>query len=111
MQTETNQEKEVKFSITVYVHGIKKKCRKSERHSFKLGYIDYNGGSFDKGEVSQRARDIVATNMKTVCSPISVQMLRTEWKKDDYGTVMTFTMFDERHVNFKIDTLLNEVLK
>lgn len=110
METQAESNTQVKFSINVYVYGVKKKCRKSERHSFKLGYIDWNEGSFNKEEISQKARDIVASNMKTASSPISVQMLRVELKKDSWGTSQTFMMFDERHVNFKVETLLNEAL-
>jgi hypothetical protein len=95
---------EVKFKISVYVFGVKRKCRKAERHSLDLGYIDYNDGSFDKESVSAKARDIVATNMKSILSPLSIQMLRVELQKDDFGTMMKFTMFDDRHVNFKIES-------
>jgi len=102
---------QVKFSISVYVVGVKKRCRKAERHSLKLGSIDYNDGSFDKEEISQRARDIVATNMKSVSSPIKVQMLRTEISSDNGFTSTKFMMYDERHVNFTVDSALNEALK
>jgi hypothetical protein len=112
MEMETQQnEKQVKFSITVYVHGVKKKCRKSERHSLKLGSIDWNEGSFDKEAVSQRARDIGATNMKSTSGRIQVQMLRVEFKKENGFTSTSFMMFDERHVNFNVDTQLNEALE
>jgi hypothetical protein len=109
MQAENTTE--IKFSISVYVHGVKKKCRKVERHSLKLGYIPYNDGSFDKEAISQKVRDIVATNMKSVSSPIQVQMLRIELKKDEWGYSQTFAMFDERHVNFAVETALQEALK
>jgi hypothetical protein len=102
---------EIKFSISVYVHGVKKKCRKTERHSLKLGSIPYNDGVFDKEAISQKARDIVATNMKSVSSPIQVQMLRVEIGKEMGFTSTKFLMFDERHVNFKVETALQEALK
>jgi hypothetical protein len=110
---ETNQENstQIKFSISVYVVGVKKKCRKVEKHFLKLGYIDYNEGIFDKDAVSQKARDIVATNMKSVSSALKVQMLRVELKKDEWGTSQSFEMYDKRHVYFTVDTALNDALK
>jgi hypothetical protein len=95
--------KKVVFEINVYVFGVKRKCRKSEKHSFKLGSIDYNDGAFNQDEIEQKARDIVATNMKEVQGQfITVQMLRVE-KSSDNGFISTsFQMFDERHVNFQV---------
>jgi hypothetical protein len=91
--------KRVVFEINVYVFGVKRKCRKSEKHSFKLGSIDYNEGAFNRDDIEQRARDIVATNMKAVEGQyIAVQMLRVE-----IGDMFkTFEMFDKRHVNFQV---------
>ena len=91
--------KRVVFEIRVYVFGVKRKCRKSEKHSFKLGSIDYNDGVFNHDDIEQRARDIVATNMKAVEGQfITVQMLRVE-----IGDMFkTFEMFDKRHVNFQV---------
>lgn len=91
--------KRIVFEINVYVFGVKRKCRKSERHSFKLGSIDYNEGAFNQDDITQRAYDIVATNMKQVeGSNITVQMLRVEIG-DHFKT---FEMFDKRHVNFLV---------
>lgn len=89
--------KRVVFEISVYVYGIKKRCRKAEKHSLKLGSIEYNDGAFNREEIEQKARDIVATNIKTVMGDkIQVQLLRVEIG-DHFKT---FEMFDKRHVNF-----------
>ncbi len=94
-----SENKRVVFEVNVYVFGVKRKCRKSEKHSFKLGSIDYNDGAFNQDEIEQKARDIVATNMKEVQGQfITVQMLRVE-----IGDMFkTFEMFDKRHVNFQV---------
>lgn len=95
--------KRIVFEINVYVFGVKRKCRKSEKHSFKLGSIDYNEGAFSQDEIEQKARDIVATNMKEVQGQfIKVQMLRVEKSSDNGFTSTSFQMFDDRHVNFEI---------
>jgi len=95
--------KRVVFEINVYVFGVKRKCRKSEKHSFKLGSIDYNEGAFNRDDIEQRARDIVATNMKAVEGQyITVQMLRVEKSSDNGFTSTSFQMFDDRHVNFQV---------
>ena len=94
--------KRVVFEINVYVFGVKRKCRKSEKHSFKLGSIDYNEGAFNRDDIEQRARDIVATNMKAVEGQfITVQMLRVEKSSDNGFTSTSFQMFDNRHVKFQ----------
>jgi hypothetical protein len=95
--------KRIVFEINVYVFGVKRKCRKSEKHSFKLGSIDYNEGAFSRDDIEQRARDIVATNMKAVEGQyITVQMLRVEKSSENGFTSTSFQMFDDRHVNFQI---------
>ena len=89
--------KRVVFEISVYVYGVKKRCRKAEKHSLKLGSIDWNEGAFNREEIEQKARDIIATNIKTIVGDkIQVQMLRVEI--GDF--FKTFEMFDKRHVNF-----------
>ena len=98
-----SENKRVLFEISVYVFGVKRKCRKADRHSFKLGSIDWNEGAFSQDEIEQKARDIVATNMKEVQGQfIKVQMLRVEKSSDNGFTSTSFQMFDDRHVNFEI---------
>jgi hypothetical protein len=92
--------KEIKFDIKVYVHGVKKRCRKSDRHSLSLGSIDYNEGNFNKEEIIEKARAIVAENMKTVESPLQIQMLRVEYGEH----FRSMEMFDKRHVHFKVES-------
>jgi hypothetical protein len=98
-----SENKRVLFEISVYVYGVKRKCRKAERHSLKLGSIDWNEGAFNREEIEQKARDIVATNMKELRGDkIQVQMLRVEKSSDNGFTSTKFQMFDERHVNFNL---------
>jgi hypothetical protein len=94
-----SETKKVVFEIRVYVFGIKRKCRKADRHSFNLGSIDYNDGAFNRDEIEQKARDVVATNMKELIGDkIQVQLLRMEIGEH----FRSFEMFDKRHVNFNL---------
>lgn len=54
------------FKVYVYFLGIKKRCRKSERHSLKVSYIDYNDGIVDFDKLNQLVRDSLETNVKWI---------------------------------------------
>lgn len=99
------EQTQVKFRISVWAWGVKKRCRKAEKHSFSLGYIDYNDGQFNKDEIAEKARAIVETNMKSF-SKVSVSLLRVEI--GDH--LERWEMFDKRHVFFNVETPLIEQL-
>lgn len=98
------------YKIWVSCTGVKKRCRKPDRHSFSLGYIPYNEGSFDKAEIEAKARDFVATNMKSLIGKASVSLNVVEREKDDYGIIESFQMFDPRNITFQLNSTLENEL-
>ena len=54
------------FKVYVYFMGIKKRCRKSERHFLKVSYIEYNDGIVDFDKLNQLVRDSLETNVKWI---------------------------------------------
>jgi len=90
------------FRISVFVIGVKRRCRKVDRHHLSGGYMPYNDGVFDRCEVEQKARDMVDTNMKSA-NKIQVRLTKVEFKEEDNGiTIESFLMFDDAHVSFDI---------
>jgi len=67
-------EKQKLFKISINVVGIKKRCRKVERHFLRAGYVPYNDGEFNKEELEQKVKDVVSSNMKTVTSDIIISL-------------------------------------
>ena len=94
------------FKISVAVTGVKKRCRKSEFHVLRGGYIPYNGGSFDREAVEGMARGLVDSNMKQVNSRIIVHLDRIE--KGDF--METWEMFSDKNIKFELKTPLENEL-
>jgi hypothetical protein len=92
---------ETMFRMSVFVVGVKKRCRKVDRHHLNGGYMPYNDGVFDRCEVEQKARDMVDTNMKSA-NKIHVKLTKVEFKEDNGITIESFLMFDDAHVAFDI---------
>jgi len=92
---------EVMFRMSVFVVGVKKRCRKVDRHHLNMGYLPYNDGVFDRCEVEQKARDMVDTNMKSA-NKIQVRLTKVEFKESNGITMESFLMFDDAHVSFDI---------
>jgi len=65
-----------KFRISIQLIGIKKRCRKSERHFFHFGHIPYLNGKvqFRKEQIINQVRDWIDTNMKEVHSQVRVNL-------------------------------------
>jgi hypothetical protein len=65
-----------KFRLSVSVTGVKKKCRKPDRHLFNMGYMEYNPNMTDeqKQEVVQKAKDLLAVNMKSFLNGFTVNL-------------------------------------
>lgn len=98
------------YRISVTCQGVKKRCRKTERHYLKMGYIPYNDGVFNQAEIEAQARDFIATNMKSIIGKPKVSLSFTERKKDDYGTIETFQLFDSRNIDFVLNSALENEL-
>lgn len=77
------------FRISVKINGIKKRCRKSDRHTFKLGYCDLEDLKLKDFEL--KAYDIIDTKMRI-----------TDYATLDYvlvkvnGDMETWAPFDDR---------------
>ena len=92
---------EVMFRMSVFVVGVKKRCRKVDKHHLNGGYLPFNDGNFDRGEVEQKARDMVDTNMKSV-NKVHVKLTKVEFKEMNGITMESFLMYDDAHVSFDI---------
>jgi hypothetical protein len=94
---------EVKFRVSVFVTGVKKRCRKVDTHTLSLGYIDYNDGIFDKSDLENKARALLQENMKSVVT-VAVNLTRVEIDRSESGYAMEkFLMFDKRHAFFRLE--------
>lgn len=94
------------FKISVAVTGVKKRCRKSEFHVFRGGYIPYNEGSFDREAVEAVARGLVDSNMKQVNSRVMIHLDRIE--KGDF--MERWEPFSNKNVKFELLTPLENEL-
>ena len=54
------------FKVYVNFMGVKKRCRKSERHSLKVTYIDYNDGIIDYEALNALMASFLQTNVKSI---------------------------------------------
>ena len=95
------------FRIGISVDGIKKRCRKSDRHYFHAGYIPYNNGDFNKEEIENLAKGLVETNMKTLKSKVYVILNHV---KVDNG-IETWEMFGKTNVRFELNSSLENALQ
>jgi hypothetical protein len=68
-ESEVTKHEETKhFKVYVNFIGIKKKCRKSDRHSLKVTYIDYNDGIVDYDSLNILVASFLLTNVKSIDS-------------------------------------------
>jgi hypothetical protein len=91
---------QVLFKVSLQVIGIKKRCRKSERHFFQLGHIPYNEGEYDHEAMKQKARDFLSTNMKEVNSQIRVYLERVVVSNEGSFTVTQSEPFSKLNKSF-----------
>lgn len=62
-----------KFRISIQLIGIKRRCRKSERHFFHFGHMPYvNNGEYDQEQLKSQVIAWIQTNMKEVHSQVRV---------------------------------------
>ena len=105
-KSESTNDIQVLFKLSLQVIGIKRRCRKSERHFFQLGYIPYNDGQFDKSEISDKVQAFIDTNMKQVNSITRVSLDHTVITKDEFCTQTTWQPFSPKNVNFDLNIIL-----
>ena len=91
-----------RFKISIQVIGIKKRCRKNEKHMFQLGYIEYNNGSFNRQSVISLVRDFVDVNMKEVKSVIRIHLDHVKQSNERGFTSTLWEPFSDKNVRFDI---------
>lgn len=91
---------EVLFKVSIQVIGIKKRCRKSERHFFQLGHIPYNNGEVDHEAMKQKARDFLDTNMKEINSIVRLSLDHVVIKNEGDFTVTEWQPFSKLNKSF-----------
>jgi hypothetical protein len=94
------------YKLGVAVNGIKKRCRKSERHFISGGYLPYNDGTFNQEEVENLARGILESNMKRIDGKVKVVLNHV--KRD--GGIETWEMFGKTNVQFELQSSLEKEL-
>lgn len=97
---------QVLFKISIQVIGIKKRCRKSERHFFQLGSIPYNNGEYDQSAINDKVRDFLSTNMKQINSLTRVSLDHTIVTKEEVFTSTVWEPFSDKNVRFDLNIIL-----
>lgn len=97
---ETNLDQVEKFKLSIQLIGIKKRCRKSERHFFHFGHRPYNNGEYDRKEIEQFVSDWIATNMKEVRSQVRVCLDHVIIKNEGNFTVTQWEPFSKLNKQF-----------
>lgn len=79
-----------KYRVTLFIEGIKKRCRKAKQHRIFLGYADYNGGDADASKFKERAFEVVDKQFKVFTSA-GLEFLLVSVR----GNVETWSPFDD----------------
>ncbi len=94
------------YKVGIAVSGVKRRCRKSERHFISAGYLPFNDGVFNQEEVETLARGILETNMKRIDGRIKVVL--NHYKVKD--GIQTWEMFGKNNVEFELQSSLEKEL-
>lgn len=97
---------QVVFKISIQVIGIKKRCRKSERHFFQLGNIPYNDGQFDQSAINDKVKDFLASNMKSINSLTRVNLDHVIITKEEVFTQTVWEPFSKLNKSFDLNIIL-----
>lgn len=89
-----------KFKIAIEVIGIKKRCRKSERHMFQLGYVPYNNGSYCPDILKEQIKGFLDSNMKEVSSAVRVHLDHVIITQEGYFTSTKWEPFSDKNKRF-----------
>lgn len=95
------------YKLGIAVNGVKKRCRKSERHFISGGYLPYNDGTFNQDEVESLARGILESNMKRIDGKVKIVLNHV--KRD--GGIETWEIFGKTNVQFELKTSLENALQ
>lgn len=94
------------FKISIQVIGVKKRCRKSERHFFQLGNIPYNNGEYDQSAINNKVRDFLVTNMKSINSLTRVHLDHVVITKEEVFTSTVWEPFSKLNKSFDLNIIL-----
>jgi hypothetical protein len=95
------------FRVGVSLNGVKKRCRKSERHYLSGGYVPYNDGAFNQEEIENLAKGIIETNMKQVNGRVFIVLSHVKV----VDGIETWQMFGKTNVEFELKTSLENALQ
>jgi hypothetical protein len=87
------------FEVSVYCAGVKKRCRKADRHSFNLGEIEFKElSSEDVNAFMEKAKTSLKENMK------ETQKAILHFRKVSIGDMFkTMELFDKANKDFNIE--------
>jgi hypothetical protein len=99
---ESNNPQNEFFKISFQVRGIKKRCRKSDRHFIQLGSIPYNQGEYNKEDIISKVRDSLAVNIKEVHSIVRIHLDHVIIKNEGTFTSTQWEPFSDKNIVFEI---------
>ena len=90
-RSEAHKEKGEFYNIWANIPGIKKRCRKSQKHSVKIGYVGLSEIEQGKApaEVIAKAREAVKASLKTY-APVMVLNFSKVEMTDDFEKGLMF---------------------
>ena len=93
-----------KFKISVEVYGIKRRCRKNERHFFQVSSIPYNDGKYDESAINDLVKDFLDSNMKWVSSQVLVHLDHVKVSNERGFTSTLWEPFSSLNVRYKFNS-------
>jgi hypothetical protein len=89
-----------KFKISIELIGIKRRCRKSERHFFQLGHVAYNNGTYCPDILKDQIRGFLDSNMKEVHSVVRVHLDHIVISNEGNFTTTQWEPFSDKNKRF-----------
>jgi hypothetical protein len=93
-----------RFKISVEVYGIKRRCRKNERHFFQVSSIPYNDGKYDGSAINDLVKDFLDSNMKWVSSQVVVHLDHVKVSNERGFTSTLWEPFSSLNVRYKFNS-------
>ena len=92
-----------KYRVSIQLIGIKKRCRKSERHFFHFSHLPYNNGTYDHDTLKSEVISWIHTNMKEVFSKVRVNLDYVVIENERGFTVTKWEPFCPNHFSFEFN--------
>jgi len=102
LSQETNEVTQEKFKISIQICGIKKRCRKNDRHFFSISYVDYNNGAYNQDAIRELVLSFVNTNLKLVTSHCVVSLDHVEQSFNGRFNCEKWLPFSDKNKRFEI---------